>query len=301
MTDAVKRVLVAGYGVMGRGIMLSFLGGGFETTVLTRDPSRITDLPAGGRAVKDLPDEPPDLVIETIPEVRDLKLDLYRRLEEAYGGVPIVASNTSGLPLQELAADLRHPHRFLGVHYMQPAEAFPLVEVIRVAETGDAALAHTVAALDRTGKTAIVLNRPVVGFLFNRLQHAILHEAYWMIEQGIVRPQDVDAFARHVFGPRMCVTGLIEQKDLAGLDTHALAQRSIVPALHHGAEPNPIVQGMYERGDLGVKTGRGFYDWGGRDVGARRRLAADKLARILAIIEEDEGEAGGTPRGISGP
>src|SRR3546814_7221985 len=77
-----------------------------------------------------------------------------------------------------------------------------------------------------------------LGFLFTRLQHALLHEAYWMIEQVIVTAADVDTFARRAFGPRMCVTGVIEQKDLSGIDTHALAQQGIVPHLHHGAEPD---------------------------------------------------------------
>jgi len=115
----------------------------------------------------------------------------------------------------------------------------------------------------------------------------MLHEAYWMIEQGIVTAADVDIFARRAFGPRMCVTGVIEQKDLSGIDTHALSQLGIVPHLHHGAEPIRLVQDMYARGDLGVKTGKGFYDWTGRDVDAYKRKAAEKLKRILAIIEEE--------------
>src|SRR3546814_3027106 len=107
---------------------------------------------------------------------------------------------------------------------MHPAEALPLVEVIRVPQTTDDTFARCIAALKRTGKDAIVLNRPVEGFLFNRLQHAILHEAYYLIEQGIVTHEDVDKAAKWLLGPRCCVTGLIEQKDISGLDTHAIAR-----------------------------------------------------------------------------
>lgn len=287
MTDPIRRVLVAGYGTMGRGVAQSFAEAGFEVVVLTRDPSRIVDLPAGTRAVADLPDEAPDLVIENWPEVPETKIELFRRLETRYGAGPVIATNTSGLSLEELAAALTHPDRFIGIHYMQPAEAFPCVEVIRIAATRDDVTARVVAALERTGKEVIVLMRPVVGFLFNRLQHAILHEAYWMIQEGLVTAEDVDKYARLALGPRMCVTGLIEQKDIGGLDVHALAQKSIVPALHHGAEPIGFVQRMPERGDLGVKSGKGFYDWRGRDVGAYKRRAADKVRRILAIVRED--------------
>src|SRR5690606_38677059 len=131
MTNPVERVLVAGYGTMGRGIVLSVARAGFETVVLSRDPSRITDLPDGARAVATLPDAAPDLVIETIAEKMDLKLALYERLEDRYGAAPIIASNTSGLPLQDMADALRHPERFLGAHYMHPADALPMLEVVR--------------------------------------------------------------------------------------------------------------------------------------------------------------------------
>src|SRR3546814_17350622 len=97
-------------------------------------------------------------------------------------------------------------------------------------------MARTVDAMERTGKEVIRLNRPVAGFLFNRLQHALLHEAYWMIEQGIVTAADVDTFARRAFGPRMCVTGVIEPKDLSGNDTHELVQKGVVPHLKIGRE-----------------------------------------------------------------
>jgi 3-hydroxybutyryl-CoA dehydrogenase len=124
----------------------------------------------------------------------------------------------------------------------------------------------------------------VIGFLINRLQHAILHEAYHLIEQGVVSAEDVDNVAKWLLGPRMCVTGLIEQKDISGLDTHALAQRGIVPHLYHGAEPCRLLQDKYQRGQLGVKTGVGFYDWRNRDVGAYKKKAAATLERLLQLL-----------------
>src|SRR5690606_30679385 len=92
MADAVKRVLVAGYGTMGRGVALSFVRGGFETAVLSRDPSRIADLPEGATATSELPAEAPDLILENVPEKVGIKHALYRRIEDAYGGRPIVAT-----------------------------------------------------------------------------------------------------------------------------------------------------------------------------------------------------------------
>ena len=286
MGETIQSVMVVGYGTMGRGIVETFAKNSFETSVLTRDPSRITDLPAGATATAELPSEAPDLIIESIPEELSLKHQLFQRLEAAYGGKSILATNTSGLPIDAVAQPLAHKDRFIAVHYMQPAEAFPLVEICRLPETSDAVTDATVDALLRSGKESIVLNKPIIGFLINRLQHALLHEAYCMIEQGIVSAEDVDKFARQGFGPRMCVTGLIQQKDLSGIDVNAAAQRSIVPDLNHTNTPCQMVQDMAARGDHGVKSGKGFYDWADKDVDAYRRAAAAKLQRLWGALED---------------
>lgn len=272
---------------MGQGIVRSFVRGGHETLVLSRDPSRLSDLPAGVQAVRELPETAPDLVLETIPERMDLKRELYARIEDAYGAGPVIASNTSSLPLQAMADGLRHPERFIGIHYFQPADAYPMVEVIRTAQTSDATLARVEAALGRNGQSALVLNKPVEGFLVNRLQHAILNEAYWMIEEGIVTPEDVDNFAKWMFGPRMCVTGMLEQKDISGLQTNAIVQQQLVPTLHLSGKVSRTILDKIENGDLGVKTGRGFYDWRDRDVPEHKRRTEAKLAALMRWLQEN--------------
>ena len=99
-------------------------------------------------------------------------------------------------------------------------------------------------------------------------------QAYWLIENGYCTAADVDNFAKMAFGPRMSVTGVIEQKDLSGLVTHAASQRGIVPHLHHGAEPIKFVQDMPKKGKLGAAgSGQGFYDWSKSDVAEKRRQA----------------------------
>jgi 3-hydroxybutyryl-CoA dehydrogenase len=281
--------MVVGYGIMGRGIALSFARGGHAVTIVSRDPTRITDLPAGVIAVADaqLPATAPDLIIESIPERLELKQQLFARLEAAYGGQPILATNTSGLSMEAMAEQLTHPQRFIGIHYFQPAEAFKVVEVIRVAATDDSVLEGVKAALQRNGQDAVVINQPIPGFLGNRLQHAMLYEAFRLIEDGIVTAADVDRICKAMFGPRMCVTGLIEQKDISGLATTAMTQRNLLPYLYRGA-PTALLQRMVDEGRVGVKTGEGFYDWRDRDVEAYKRKAADKVARILAILAEDD-------------
>lgn len=292
MPGPIQSVLVCGYGTMGRGIVNLFAKGGFRVSVLTRNPAALADLPNGVTAVSELPAGPPDLVMENYPEDLGVKQALFQRLEDAYGGHPVWSSNTSGLDLTELASVLQNRPNFIGVHYLQPPDAFPLAEAVRIPETSDETVARMVDALARVGQEVVVLNKPVIGFLFNRLQHALLHEAYHMMEQGWVTAEDIDKYGRLAFGPRVSVTGIIEQKDVGGLDVNAASQRSIIPHLHHDVTPVQLVQEMAARGEHGVKAGKGFYDWSEVDIDAYKRRAADKTRRILAIIREDEDQPG---------
>jgi 3-hydroxybutyryl-CoA dehydrogenase len=126
----------------------------------------------------------------------------------------------------------------------------------------------------------------VPGLLINRLQHAILHEAYYLIDEGVATAEEIDRCAREMLAPRMCITGLIEQKDISGLDTHALAQQALVPVLHHGDKPRRALQDLYEAGHLGIKTGKGFYDWSGKDPDRVKAEAARKLTELLVYLKQ---------------
>jgi 3-hydroxybutyryl-CoA dehydrogenase len=156
------------------------------------------------------------------------------------------------------------------------------VEVVAGPAAGPAVLERVAAALVRTGKEPIVLTRPVVGYVINRLQHTILHEAYHMIDDGIASAETIDKVARRLLGPRLCITGLVEQKDIGGLTIHAMAQRSIVPTLTHTRTPNAMLQAMVARGDTGLDAGRGFFDWTGLDEQAVR---TDASARLRALLD----------------
>jgi 3-hydroxybutyryl-CoA dehydrogenase len=278
-----------GAGVMGQGIARLFANGGMQVTLVdTRDVA--SPHPAVRLARQAPRDSTPDLVIEAVFEDLRVKQSVYAEIEEIYRGRPVLATNTSGLPLDELAAPLRFPQRFLAMHFFMPADVFPMIEVVRSEQTDDAALALAVAAVKQARREPIVLQRAVNGYLINRLQHSILHEAYHLLASGIATAEMIDGVAKHLLGPRMCITGLLEQKDLAGLEMHAQAQRSIVPTLSHTGVPNPLVQRMVARGDVGVRSGRGFYDWHGRDTAARQRQASERLQRLLAYLEKDADE-----------
>ena len=282
----IKHVMIVGYGVMGQGISVSWYRGGHKVTVLSRDPKGIRKSPEGIKIVSELPNDPPDLIIEAVPEDLNLKTSLLARLEKAYSGIPIIATNTSGLSMADLATKLSHPDRFIGIHYFHPAEMFPSVEVIPVDQTNHGVVKNVIEALKRNGQATILVNRPIPGFLINRLQHAVLHEAFSLIEQGVATAEDIDRACKTMFGPRMCVTGLIEQKDISGLATTAATQRNLVPQLNHTGVPTKNIQEMVARGEEGVKSGKGFYDWSGRDVEDYKRRAMVKISRILEILSE---------------
>jgi 3-hydroxybutyryl-CoA dehydrogenase len=279
-------LLIMGGGVMGQGMARLFSRAGMRVTLV--DPRDVAfDHPGVAVAREAPPDLTPDLVIEAVFEVPEVKQSVYATIERLYGGRPVLATNTSGLPLNELGARLTYPHRFLAMHFFQPADVFPMIEVVRAERTEGTAMAVAVAAVKRAGREPIVLERAVNGYLINRLQHSILHEAYHLLESGIADAEMIDKVAKLLLGPRMCITGLLEQKDLAGLEMHAQAQRSIVPTLSHTNVPSAYLQDMVARGDVGVRSGRGFYDWRGRDGAAAQRRASDRLERLLAYLQKD--------------
>jgi 3-hydroxybutyryl-CoA dehydrogenase len=281
---AIATVLVVGYGAMGRGIAQSFAAAGFVTNVLSRHPQAAKHVPAGVTVVGRLPHAAPDLAIESVPEDADIKRASFAMLEAAYGGNTIIATNSSGIPLPELERGLKHPERFLGTHYYYPAESAAAVEIMAGTRTAPELLDSVAAAIAKTGKEIFLLRRPVTGYLINRLQHALLHETYHLLASGVADAAELDRAARLVIGPRLCIGGLLEQKDIGGLEIHAGAQRSIVPALDHSDRPNPYLQEMVARGETGLPAKRGFYDWRDTDSDAVAADAKARLAKLLGFL-----------------
>jgi 3-hydroxybutyryl-CoA dehydrogenase len=289
-TRAIRTILICGYGVMGRGVAATFAAAGFRTLIHSRRAASLTDLPAGARAVAHLDllrDERPDLAIEFVPENLEAKVAVYRQLEAAFPDEElIIATGTSGLDLVSLAAGLARPQHFLGMHYFMPADTSPVVEVMSGPQTPAALVDRVADAVEATGKDALRLYRPTIGYVVNRLQHAILHEAYYLIEAGVASAAEIDRAARTLLAPRMCLNGLIRQKDLSGLKIHADAQRSIVPALFHNSIPNPMLQAMVARGETGLDAGRGFYDWAGANAEQERARASRDFALLQAFLDQ---------------
>jgi len=279
-------VLVIGSGVMGRGIAKSFAAAGISCAIYSRNAAKVSGVDPRVALLDTLPQEAPVLVIESVPEEMALKFACYAAIESAYAGGPVLASNTSGIDLEALAQPLKYPKRFIGMHYFMPADVNTMVEVAPVKATDPAAVDTAVRLLEAAGRNLVRLKRALPGLLINRLQHAILHEAYYLIDQGVATAEEIDRCAREMLAPRMCITGLIEQKDISGLDTHALAQRALVPVLHHGDKPGRALQDLYDAGHLGIKTGKGFYDWSGKNPDQVKAEAGRKLTELLAYLSQ---------------
>lgn len=288
---SIQSVLIIGYGVMGRGVSGTFAAAGFDTMIKSSRAAELDDLPAGVTATSDFPDAAPDLVIEFVPEDVDIKQEVFAGVEAAWPDDDvIIATGTSGMSLDVLAEKLARPELFTGIHYFMPADTTAVAEVM----AGPGAPAEVVdavaEAVQRTGKEIVTLYKPIVGFLINRLQHIILHEAYYLVEEGVATPADIDMAARKMLAPRMCLNGLIEQKDTSGLEIHALAQRSIVPELHPVDTPNPLIQDMVARGEVGLSAGQGFYDWEGCDVDLVRKQSSERLRKLSKFLDEEVSE-----------
>jgi len=287
----IQSVLIIGYGVMGRGVSATFAAAGFDTMVKSSRAAELDDLPPGVTATADFPAAAPDLVIEFVPEDVTIKQQVFAGVEAAWPDDDvIIATGTSGMSLDTLAAPLAKPQLFTGVHYFMPADTTAVAEVM-AGPGAPAEIVDAVAdAVRRTGKEIVTLYKPIVGFLINRLQHIILHEAYYLVEEGVATPEDIDMAARKMLAPRMCLNGLIEQKDTSGLEIHALAQSSIVPELHPVDTPNPLIQDMVARGEVGLSAGKGFYDWDGCDVDLVRKQSSERLRKLSKFLDDELSE-----------
>jgi 3-hydroxybutyryl-CoA dehydrogenase len=273
---------------MGKGVLETFAAAGFDTMVKSSRAAELDDLPPGVTATADFPADAPDLVIEFVPEDVTIKQQVFAGIEAAWPNDDvIIATGTSGMSLDNLAETLAKPELFTGVHYFMPADTTAVAEVM----AGPGAPAEVVDAVAdavrRTGKEIVTLYKPIVGFLINRLQHIILHEAYYLVEEGVATPEDIDMAARKMLAPRMCLNGLIEQKDTSGLEIHALAQSSIVPELHPVDTPNPLIQDMVARGEVGLSAGKGFYDWDGCDVELVRKQSSERLRKLSKFLDDE--------------
>ena len=274
-------VAVLGAGVMGAGIARVFARAGHEVRVFDVDPAAAARAAeSAGASAHDSVEAAVDgatIVLEAAPERLELKRALLAQVEAA-NAEAIIASNTSSIAPDALAAGMRDPSRLVIAHFFNPADTVPLVEVVPGPATPAATVERMTALLTAAGKTAVPLAQQVEGFIANRLQAALYREAMHLVELGIATPEQVDLAVTAGLGPRWALAGPFEVMDLGGLDVWTSVMDGILPTLGDASAAPAMLRDRAARGDLGAKTGEGFLP---RDADAPARFAT----RLAALLE----------------
>jgi 3-hydroxybutyryl-CoA dehydrogenase len=197
-----------------------------------------------------------DMVIEAAPEILDLKKTLFKQLETICKPTAILATNTSSLPIGEIAAVTRTPGRVIGIHFMNPVPVMKGVEVIPGRSTSPATLEAAKEYIKKIGKESCEA-RDYAGFIVSRLVDALMNEAFWCVMDGN-KPEEVDKAIKFCLNHPM---GPLELCDLAGADTVLHGLETMYKEFGERLMPAPLLKNMVRSGDLGRKTGRGFYDY----------------------------------------
>ncbi len=287
-----EKIAVIGAGLMGHGIAQVFAVNGHEVAIHDPFPEVLARVPERVRAnlrsleldescvgkiylcgTLDAAVEKADIVFEAAPENLALKQDIFAKLATATQSNCILASNTSVIPIQEIAAKAEDPGRILGTHWWNPPYLIPLVEVIQTPATKAVYIEKCIDLLRRAGKVAVHVKRDVPGFVGNRLQHALWREAISIVAAGICDAETVDLVVKNSFGIRLPVLGPLENADLVGLDLTLAIHNVILRHLEASPEPSPLLAHYIGEQRLGMKSGKGFYEWTPESAqGVRERL-----------------------------
>lgn len=231
-----------------------------------------------------------DVVLETVPERLDIKREVFR---EAVAGAPedaVLASNTSGIPVSDIAAKLPdHAERVVGCHWWYPPYLLPTVEVVRGEETGDDAVDRLVTFLEDVDRDPVMVKRDVPGFVWNRIQMAVLRESLHLVDEGVASVEDVDRAVRDGYALRTAAIGPFETMDVAGLDLVETVLADLSPHLCDDDVPNPLLAEHLDRGRGGIDDGAGFYEYDRDpgDVTRERDEAVLAIRRARARLDDD--------------
>lgn len=206
------------------------------------------------------------LIIEAIVEKLDVKKAFWKEVEAIVARDCILASNTSGLSINAQSEELQYKDRFIGMHWWNPPNIIPLIELIK----GDESSERTVEALEnlirKIGKQSVVVLKDAPGFIGNRLQFAVFREALHILEEGIATAEDIDKAMRFGPGFRYPHIGPLQTADLGGLDTFYYISSYLFAELSDIKDVPAILQDKMDKGELGTKAKRGFYDYPGDKV-----------------------------------
>ena len=282
----IKNISVIGAGIMGHGIGQTFALGGYEVILndisdelLEKGIQRIRSnlntfiefgitTPESAKEAlnrikmnKDLKAavKASDFVVEALPEVMDLKKRAFKELGKYCPSHTIIASNTSGLSLTEMASESNRQDRVVIAHWWNPPHIIPVVEIVRGQYTSDQTVDLTYQLLVSIGKNPVRILKEIPGFLGNRLQFALYREALACLREGIASAEDIDTTVKGSLGFRLPTLGPLETSDFGGLDTFLNIAQYLFKEIDRSTEPPEILAEKVKQGKLGVKTGEGFF------------------------------------------
>ena len=306
----IKKVAVIGTGTMGPGIAQVFAQYGIEISIYDIDneklktaretlagnlnlvrqeglisetdvtgiQSRIKDASSLEEAVKNA-----DLVLEVIPEVMELKSGLFSELDKICDPDTIFATNTSGLSISTMSKAIKNPERLVGMHWWNPPIIIPVIEIVKGKETDDAVVQTVDSLIRKIKKVPVLVKKDVPGFLGNRLQYALMREAIALLNDGVASAEDIDTMIKAGIGFKFPVMGPLETIDMAGLNIYYPVSKYLNKDLDRSQEASPIVEEMVNKGDLGLKSGKGFYDYTGKDIKA---LMGGRIKKLLLLLKD---------------
>jgi 3-hydroxybutyryl-CoA dehydrogenase len=306
----IGKVVIVGAGTMGHALALLFAEGGFEVQLVDKDPdalekaialidsARKTLLEAGFMSPKQEEVIPKrinvtedlaaaakdsDLAIETVNEDPVIKKQVFALLDQYCPEHTILASNTSGLNIFHII-NIRRPGKVLITHFFAPPYIIPLVEVVPGPDTEGEVIDTVIQLLKSLGKEPLLLKKYIPGFIVNRIQRAISREAFSLVAHNYASIEDVDNAIKASLGVRLPVVGIFQTYDFTGLDAYYKICQENPIELAAPSGPPAIVKEKVERGELGIKTGKGLYDYSGKkreEVLERRDLSYINILRAL--------------------
>lgn len=308
-----RKVAVVGAGTMGPGMAATFARHGFTTTLFDVKPEQLekakgvvdfvyNTLTQGGfmtaaeadagRANLTYTDDlatalqGANFVVETVPERKEIKQEVYQQIEALVGDDVVIASNTSGIPITEIASVTRVPGRVVGMHWSNPPHLIPVIEVIRGAATSDAAADATVAIVKEIGMVPALVDRDIAGFVENRILYAIMREALHLLDEGVASAEAIDTITKWGIGYKLAVIGPLELLDVAGLDIYTSVASYLNKDLNASPEISATVTSKVAEGQLGMKTQGGLFEYTPEKIQQLQQQRGRKLVATRKALSD---------------
>ena len=304
----INHVAVIGAGLMGHGIAQAFAQKGFRITLydlsdhileesLKKIESNLSVFAELGLIEQqtiqetfsrieintDLKDtvKKADFVIEAVPEDLELKRKVFKDIDRNTPDHTILASNTSMLQISEFGSEVLKKDKLIITHWFNPPYIVPVVEIVMGQKTSENTYQNTHSLLKKIGKKPIKVQKEIPGFLINRIQTAMFREVLSLLEKGIASAEDIDEAIKGSFGLRLSVIGVLETMDMAGLDLMFKGTKYLFNFIENSTEPPKILKEKVEKGELGIKTGKGFFTYGDAISSQKTQYRDKKLLKIL--------------------